>query len=271
MTSRGRLFPRRWFLDLIVVLALPVWCGVMRAQERVALRFDDAQSQGWQSTAQSGNPEQKQLPVSPESKSMREIVQYDPITARQRLKWIFLSPFRPKSLVAGVFSSGIGTASNSPEEYGPHWDGFAKRYGMRFTGVVTSNVIEGGLGAVWGEDPRYIRTSGEPVGYRVKHIFRMTVLAYRRDGHLAPAYARFVAYPGNNFLSNSWRVSSAATTENAFKRTGYAFLGKVIGNAVSEFWPEVKRYVFRVKKPAQSSTTWADDPTLAGGAFLSEE
>jgi len=198
-------------------------------------------------------------------------VQYDPITARQRLKWIFLSPFRPKSLVAGVFSSGIATASNSPEEYGPHWDGFAKRYGMRFTGVMTSNVIEGGLGAVWGEDPRYIRTSGEPVGYRVKHIFRMTVLAYRGDGHLAPAYARFVAYPGNNFLSNSWRVSSAATTENAFKRTGYAFLGKVISNAVSEFWPEVRRYVFRVKKPAQSSTTWADDPTLADGAFLSGE
>src|ERR1044071_1213918 len=101
MTSRGRLFLRRWFLDLIVVLALPFWCVVMRAQERVALRFDDAQSQGWQSTAQSGNPEQEQLPVSPESKSMHEIVQYDPITARQRLKWIFLSPFRPKSLVAG--------------------------------------------------------------------------------------------------------------------------------------------------------------------------
>jgi hypothetical protein len=151
-----------------------------------------------------------------------------------------------------------------------HWDGFAKRYGMRFTGVMTSHVIEGGLGAIWGEDPRYIRTSGKPVGYRIKHIFRMTVLAYRRDGHLAPAYARFVAYPGNNFLSNTWRVSSAATTENAFKRTGYAFLGKIIGDAVSEFWPEIRRYVFRVKKPAESSM-WVDDSTLFDRASLSGE
>src|SRR5262249_24191705 len=154
MTSRRRPFPRKWLFDLTLILALPVWCGAMRAQERVALRFDDAQekSNAPKSMTGLGSPEQKQLPDHPEPESVREIVQYDPITEKQRLNWILLSPFGPKSLVSGAFSAGIGTALDSPEEYGPHWDGFAKRYGMRFTGVMTSHVIEGGLGAIWGED-----------------------------------------------------------------------------------------------------------------------
>jgi len=73
----------------------------------------------------------------------------------------------------------------------------------------------------------------------------MAVVAPRRDGHLEPAYARFIAYPASNFLSNTWRVSSEATTNQALARTGYAFLGKIGSNAFSEFWPSVRRAVFR--------------------------
>src|ERR1035437_11109964 len=62
---------------------------------------------------------------------------YKPIAERERLEWFFVSTAGPTSLFgAGPLSAGLGTAFNNPPEYGPHWEGFGKRYGMRLTGGV---------------------------------------------------------------------------------------------------------------------------------------
>ncbi|HEY1468924.1 MAG TPA: hypothetical protein VGF61_07755 [Candidatus Acidoferrum sp.] len=187
----------------------------------------------------------QEKPASPGPKLLAPPDQYRPITGGQRMRWIACSTLGPESLLAGIWSAGIGTARDSPPEYGPHWGGFGDRYGMRLTGISTSNVMEAGFGAIWGEDPRYFRAAGQPFGRRIEHIFVMTVVAPRRDGHYALAYARLIAYPGNNFLSNTWRVSSDSTTTKALERTGYAFSGKIVLNAWTEFWPDVRKAVFK--------------------------
>ena len=168
-----------------------------------------------------------------------------PITASERLKWFTVSTVGPTSLAAGVISAGWGTMMNKPREYGPHWEGFGQRYGMRLTGVSTGNAMEAGLGAIWHEDPRYNRVGNEGFGRRVKHIVVMTFMSPNGRGGVMPAYARYVAIPGNNFLSNTWREPSEATNSNAAYRTGLGFLGRMAGNAFMEFWPDVKRKVLR--------------------------
>jgi hypothetical protein len=161
------------------------------------------------------------------------------------MQWTAGQTFGPESLLVGIWSAGIGTARNKSEEYGPHWDGFAKRYGMRFTGIAASNTIEAGLGALWGEDPRYVRNQILPFKKRIGNVFLLSFTARNRQGKLMPAYARYIAIPGNNFLSNTWRVSSESTTNAALTRTGYGVLAEIAGNAWSEFWPDVKRIVFK--------------------------
>ncbi len=172
------------------------------------------------------------------------LVSYRPLTREERFHWFVDSTVGPKSLAAGVFSAGWGTAFNNPEEYGPHWDGFAKRYGMRLTGIAASNAIEAGLGAAWDEDPRYSSQGERSVWSRVGHAAKMTVLANRADGSVGPAYARYAGVTGGNFLSNTWRVESDSTTGSALKRTGFGFAGKFISNVFDEFWPDLRRKVF---------------------------
>lgn len=167
-----------------------------------------------------------------------------PITARQRIDWVVRGTIGPESLAAGLFSAGWGTLFNQPKTYGPHWEGFGDRYGMRLTGIVTSNVTEAGLGAIWGEDPRYTRDEGAPFGHRLGHAVKMTFLAQNRDGRLMPAYARMIAIPGTNFMSNSWRAPGDDTADRAAIRTGLGFLGRFGGNTFDEFWPDVQRKVF---------------------------
>lgn len=166
------------------------------------------------------------------------------ITPQQRFNWFVTSSVGPTSLAAGLFTAGFGTARDTPEEYGPHWEGYGKRYAMRFTGIATSNAMEAGLGTLWGEDPRYFRDPGHPIKTRIGHAMKATFTAYDREGNVMLAYARYIAIPGNNFLSNTWRADSEANSKSAAIRTLYGVLGRMGGNAFTEFWPDLKKLAF---------------------------
>jgi len=183
-------------------------------------------------------------PEAPDPPAVSSQQSYAPITGQQRLHWFLRSTVGVQSLTGGLFSAGIGTWRDKPVEYGPHWGGFGSRYGMRLTGVSTGNAMEAGLGALWSEDPRYPRAASGPVKSRIGHVVLMTFVARRRDGRFKPAYARFIAEPGNNFLSNTWRADSEATAQAAAIRTVYGFLGRMGGNAFKEFWPSVSQRIF---------------------------
>jgi hypothetical protein len=143
-----------------------------------------------------------------------------------------------------LFSAGFGTLFDVPKAYGTHWSGFGERYGIRLSTLAVSNTMEAGLGAIWGEDPRYTRDAGAPFKNRVGHAIKMTYMAQNRDGGLMPAYARFLALPGGNFLSNTWRADSDATLSHASIRTGFRFLGRLGTNSFDEFWPDVRQKLF---------------------------
>jgi hypothetical protein len=199
---------------------------------------------GVQASAQSVQikPTQQAAPPNAPSASIKP---YHAITPRQRLQWFVQSTVGPETLAVGLFSAGIGTARDAPREYGGHGGGFADRYGMRLTGVSTGNAMEAGLGAIWGEDPRYFRAYRQNFAGRIRNVVGMSFLAHNRSGQLSPAYARYVAMPGNNFLSNTWRADSEANNRAAAVRTGLGFLGLMGKNAFTEFWPDVNRRVFR--------------------------
>jgi hypothetical protein len=171
------------------------------------------------------------------------------ISNNDRLSWFAESTVGPASLIGGTISAGFGILTNQPHEYGPHWDGFGNRYGMRLTGVATSNGMEAGLGAIWGEDPRYFRAGGATAfKSRIGHAVKWTFVAPDRNGQLRPAYARYIAISGNNFLSNTWREQSESDTSHALERTALGFAARLASNTFNEFWPDVKQKVFHRSK-----------------------
>jgi hypothetical protein len=155
-----------------------------------------------------------------------------------RKAWVLKQTLGPASLAGGVFSAGLGTWRDRPVEYGTNWGGFGQRYGLRLTGVATQNVLEAGLGAALDEDPRYKKATG---GFkaRLASTLKQTVLVQREDGSYGPAFARYAAITGGNFVSNAWRPDSEATVNGALSRTGYGFLGRLAGNAFAEFGGEL--------------------------------
>jgi hypothetical protein len=165
------------------------------------------------------------------------LAQSTPITAEERLHWLMRENLAPAAVLQQVVIAAEDTRVNSPKEYGPHWVGFGKRVGILSANYGVRTVMEAGLGSIWGEDPRYQRTEGRPFAGRIGHVFKMTFFAYNRAGNEVPAYARFLAIPGGNFLANTWMPDSEATVGDAAVRAGMGFLGRMGENAYHEFKP----------------------------------
>jgi hypothetical protein len=177
--------------------------------------------------------------------SHNNVSSYQPITGGGRFEWAIFNTINLPSFGAGLVTSGWGTYFNHPREYGTSAAGFGKRFGIRLSGIAVSNTMEAGLGAFWGEDPRYVRAAGQPFKQRAGHVVRMTFMARNREGQVVPAYARYAAIGGSNFLSNTWRADSDATAGHAGIRIGLGFLGRLGVNTVYEFWPDVRSRVFK--------------------------
>lgn len=163
--------------------------------------------------------------------------------AGDRIHWFTRHSFGLGSQFTSLAVAGIATAHNTPEEYGPHWEGFGERYGLAVTHHVISSGLEAGFGSLWGEDPRYFRVPERSISGRLFHVFKMTFVTHNSQGREMPAYARFIAIPSTAFMANAWLPDSENRPSDAASRIGIAFSGRLMGNAAREFWPDLKRHL----------------------------
>jgi hypothetical protein len=167
---------------------------------------------------------------------------YVPVDPAQRMTWIIDGTIGPRSLfIVGPLATAWETGFNMPSEWQRSWSGFGKRYAQREADVAISNTIEAGLGAIWGEDPRYIPSGRRGIGPRARYAIKTTFLAQRRDGRLAPAWGRYAGNVVNNLIENTWLPPSATRPGQTVLRSAFGLLSRLGGNAWEEFWPDVRR------------------------------
>jgi hypothetical protein len=167
---------------------------------------------------------------------------YVPVTPGQRVEWIVDGTVGLKSLVViGVMGASFQTGVNTPSEWERSWSGFGKRYLQRGADVAISNTIEAGTGALWGEEPRYVRLARGKIGERARYSIKTAFLAQHRDGSLHPAWGRYLGNTVNNVIENTWLPPSVTTPGQTVLRCVLGFLTRMGGNAFEEFWPDVRR------------------------------
>jgi hypothetical protein len=170
-----------------------------------------------------------------------------PITPGERVNWIVDGTVGPRTLfVVSPLAAAGQTQWNKPEEWHRSWSGFGKRYLHQEADVAISSTLEAGVGALWGEEPRYRRMGSGSFGARAKWALRTAFVAQRRDGRLHPAWGRYVGNTANNVIENAWLPPSATTVRHTILRSAAGFATRIGGNAWEEFWPDVAR---RLHKP----------------------
>jgi hypothetical protein len=164
-----------------------------------------------------------------------------PITSSTRVDWVTTTIVGPQSLIAGAVTAGTETMIPFPPEWERTAAGFGRRYVSRDGAIAISNGVEALLGAGWGEDPRYFECRCGGVGRRAAHAAKLSVLAARADGHVAPAWGRYAGTLTSNFAQEAWLPPSARTWQQMVLRQAGAVGGRFVGNLWAEFWPDVRR------------------------------
>ena len=162
------------------------------------------------------------------------------LTPQERRDWIVDGVIGPKSLAVGTLGASWQTVTDSPHEWGGS-SGFAKRYLTHEADTAISKGLEGGLGALWGEDPRPIRSQREGFWPRFGFAMKTVVLAPRADGHLAPAWGRFAGNVGSNVINNTWLPPRMATAKGTALRTMDGLIGRFATNLWTEFGPDLRK------------------------------
>ena len=165
---------------------------------------------------------------------------YAPITSAERVTWVAQGTASLPALGVGAVNSAWMTTNDWPKEWPQSMGGFWRRYADGQASASLSDTIEAGLGTLWGEDPRYVRSGRQGLWPRVRHAVTTVGLASRRDGHLAPAWGRLAGNVIGNAIENSWLPPSVATRRQTMLRMADGMVGRLVSNVWDEFWPDLR-------------------------------
>jgi hypothetical protein len=172
---------------------------------------------------------------------------YTPLTGTERWKLYFKMTY----LSAGPYFSPIMTAllldqaNGTPRQWGGGFPGFGRRLASRAGNAVLQGTFQAPLAALLHEDVRYIPTSQHSFQSRAIHAVLYSFLTYNDKGHPTLNIANLTAFYASTAVTTAWLpgIQNAAryTFVNASEQIGLSFPL----NVVQEFWPEIRRHVFR--------------------------
>jgi hypothetical protein len=171
----------------------------------------------------------------------------DPTTSQSKLRFHAVGAYGPGALLGSAAYVGLLQEADFPREWGQGAAGYGKRLGSELAYSGVRNVLSFGLDTALHQDPHYDRSANTGFWRRTKHAFHRTILTRTDSGGETFATWRFGSAYGATFISNEWYPDRVNTVKlgliEGTTQIGFDFLA----NIGSEFWPDVKRKIFRRK------------------------
>jgi len=185
------------------------------------------------------------IPIAGVAQSFVPVPTYVPLDVTDKLNYHVKRTVGPLAILGVAAFAAILQADHAPEEWKQGGDGYGERVGSMVAWSGIHNALAFGLDSTLHQDPRYFRSSGSGFWRRSAHALRGTILTRTDSGGETLSTWRLGSDYGSAVLSNLWYPSRLNTARLGFLQ-GSATLGfDLAGNLASEFWPDVKRKVFR--------------------------
>lgn len=141
----------------------------------------------------------------------------------------------PTALAKRVVTSGISTARNSPEEWGPGWEGFGRRFASSTGKSAIKNTTIYALDEAFRLDSRFYRSQKRDFGSRLKNALISPVTARDENGKRVFGFPRIAGtYTSSIIAAETW-YPDRYSYKNGL-RSGTISLGtNALFNVVKEF------------------------------------
>jgi hypothetical protein len=202
------------------------------------------------SAAAQAPPDKRVLGVLPNYRTANETAIYTPISTKQKFVIGSKDSFDyPLVLLAGAFA-GIGQLSNQHPQFGQGMEGFAKRLGTGYSDQAMGNMMtESIFPSLLHEDPRYFRrgtgTVKSRTWYALSRIFVTRTDAEGRRFNFSEVLGNATGVAVSNLY-----YSDTRTVGDNLERLTTQLATDAASQVLKEFWPDIKRKLFKPRKTA---------------------
>lgn len=109
------------------------------------------------------------------------------------------------SLAKAAVGAGISTARNKPEKWGPHWDGFGKRFASNMGRTFVARTTRYGLDEALKLDSHFYRSKDRSAEAKIKNAIISPFAARRTDGRRTIGIPNIIGtYTGHVVAKEAW-------------------------------------------------------------------
>jgi hypothetical protein len=167
-----------------------------------------------------------------------------PLTARGKFILAEKNIRDPFNLLTVGGEAAISIAADSHTAYGPGFPGFAKYAGVSLTQEMVGQFFGTFLiPSLAHQDPHYYRMANLPLKRRIFHVLDAVVISQSDDGQPMFNYATVFGTIGTNALGNVYVPGRRNSWGASAERVAVSLATDPIGNAISEFMPDVARRI----------------------------
>jgi len=142
----------------------------------------------------------------------------------------------------------LDQTTGSPKEWGGGFRGYSRRVASRMGGNAVQNTFQASTAALLKEDVRYIGSSRHGFARRAGHAVLYSFFTYNRDGHPTLNFSNLGGYYAASAVTTLWQPGTVGNVARYAVNDGSKQIGlSVLVNLLQEFWPEVRRDLFRKK------------------------
>ena len=173
-----------------------------------------------------------------------------PLTVGQKYKLATASVFDYFSYPFVGFLAAMDQANNSPQSWGQGWGAYGQRYGMEFAdnGIgtyMTTSIFPSFLR----EDPRYYQRGTGGFSPRAYYSINRLFVARTDKRHSRFNYSELIGNATAAGISNIYHAPEDRTVSRNLRTFGMLMMWDGVSNEMKEFWPDIRRKVFRKKTP----------------------
>lgn len=170
-----------------------------------------------------------------------------PMTDKQKWGLVWKGISDPFNVGSAALNSALAEFGSAPA-YGHGVSAYGKRTAAAMADLATQSAASGGaLACLLHQDPRYFRKGGSGVfsraGYAVSRIWITRQDSGKEAFNATGIFGMLIGIGA----SNLYYPSADRQATFAARRVGNTLANDVVGNVVSEFWPDIQKRFFRRK------------------------